>query len=220
MKTLSAFDVIGPRMVGPSSSHTAGAARLAKVASRIAGPDIVDVTFTLFGSFGQTYRGHGTDRALVAGILGLEPDDARLPQAFELAEQCGLAYHFRVSEAETAHPNTVLIQAKNAQGMYTQVKGVSIGGGSVLITDINGVEVELTGEYPTLIVHHMDRPGLIADTTRVLVEDGMNIAYMSVFRKSRGGESFMVIETDQTVPGQTVRRLQHLRKEILDVHVL
>lgn len=220
MKTLSAFDVIGPRMVGPSSSHTAGAARLAKVASRIAGPDIVDATFTLFGSFGQTYRGHGTDRALLAGVMGLEPDDERLPDAFALADERGLTYRFIVSEAETAHPNTVLIQAQNRQGMQTHVMGVSIGGGSVLITNINGVEVELTGEYPTLIVHHMDRPGLIADTTRTLVEDAINIAYMSVFRKNKGGESFMVIETDQTVPRHTVERLQSLRREILGVHVL
>ena len=112
------------------------------------------------------------------------------------------------------------MQVRNRHGVHTQVRGVSIGGGSILITNINGVDVELTGEYPTLIVHHMDRPGLIADTTRALVEDAINIAFMSVFRKNRGGESFMVIETDQTVPRRTVERLKDLRREILGVHVL
>lgn len=199
MNTFGAFDVIGPRMIGPSSSHTAGAARLGKIARRIAGKDVDRVTFVLYGSFMRTYRGHGTDRALVAGMLGLAPDDERLRDAFELAQQRGLHYTFEKDDDPAVHPNTVKIIAHSPTGGESVIIGASTGGGSVLITEINGVAVELTGEYPTLIVQHKDTPGVIAKVTRELGDRDINIAFMRVFRQSRGEQAYMVIETDERV---------------------
>lgn len=199
MKNFSAFDIIGPRMIGPSSSHTAGAARLAKVARRIAGKDIREAVFVLYGSFMRTYKGHGTDKALVAGILGMNPDDERLRDSFALAEQRGLKYRFEKDETKAAHPNTVKVVATSGSGEQSVIVGASTGGGNILITEINGIEVQLTGEYPTLIVSHRDKPGVIADVTRMLGDRSINIAFMRVFRRNRGEEAYMVIETDERV---------------------
>ena len=218
MKTLSAFDILGPIMIGPSSSHTAGAARLAAVAARIAGPDIRSVTFTLFGSFSETYRGHGTDRALLAGILEMAPDDERLPVSYALAEQKGIVFSFVPSDQQVDHPNTVSIDAQNAQGRTTHITGVSLGGGAVEIRDINGVEVSITGEYPTLIVEHLDKPGMIALMSRALSEENINIAFMRVFRKEKGTKAYTVMETDQIVPAHILQRLRDLHDDIAQVY--
>ena len=149
MKTLSAFDIIGPRMMGPSSSHTAGAARLAKIAGRIGGPEVRSVVFTLYGSFAQTYKGHGTDKALVAGILGMEPDDERLPDSFAIARRAGLEIRWILSEETKPHPDTVRIETSNRGGRKSSsVVGESIGGGNLVITNINGVEVEIYRRMP------------------------------------------------------------------------
>ncbi len=218
LKTLSAFDVLGPPMVGPSSSHTAGAARLSAVAARIAGPDIRAVHFTLYGSFAKTYKGHGTDRALLAGILGLTPDDVRLSAAFELANRRGLIYSFTPSESAAGHPNTVTIEAVNAGGRTTRITGSSVGGGSVELTNINGVDVNITGEYPTLVIEHTDKPGMIARMSRALSDSDVNIAFMRVFRHDRGGQAYTVIETDQIVPEAVLRQLRELHGDIQNVH--
>jgi len=218
MKTLSAFDVLGPPMVGPSSSHTAGAARLAAVASRIAGPDIRVVRFTLYGSFAQTYRGHGTDRALLAGILGLMPDDERLPIAYLLADQNGLQYSFTPSNENVDHPNTVTIEALNATGRSTYITGISIGGGAVVLTNINGVDVNITGEYPTLVMEHTDKPGMIALMSKALGEAFINIAFMRVFRHDKGGQAYTVMEIDQIVPEEILHKLRNLHRDIQHVH--
>lgn len=217
MKTLSAFDIIGPRMMGPSSSHTAGAARLAKMAGRIGGPDIVKATFTLYGSFAKTYRGHGTDKALVAGLLGMEPDDERLPDSFAEAERQGLEIHWRLSDEQKPHPNTVLIDTVNRKGGTASIVGQSIGGGNLVITNINGVDVEITGEYPTLIVDHIDEPGVVGCVTRVLGECSINIAFMRVFRKTRGGKAYMVIEMDDTVNVSVLSNVNAAHKAIQEV---
>ncbi len=218
MKTLSAFDVLGPTMVGPSSSHTAGAARLAAVAARIAGPDIREVTFTLFGSFAQTYRGHGTDRALLAGILGMAPDDERLAFAYSLAEQSGLRFSFIPSEQAVDHPNTVSIDALDILGRSTRITGISIGGGAVEITSINGVEVSITGEYPTLVVEHLDKPGMVALIGRALSEASVNIAFMRVFRREKGEKAYTIVETDQSVPQAVLERLRDVHSDIERVY--
>jgi len=217
MKTLSAFDVLGPAMIGPSSSHTAGAARISAVAAIIAGPDIRSVRFTLYGSFAKTFRGHGTDRALLAGMLGLSADDPMLPASFALADRLGIAYEFIASDGNAGHPNTVTIEAINAAGRATRITGVSTGGGSVMLTNINGVDVSITGEYPTLVVEHIDRPGMIANIGQTLGESDINIAFMRVFRRSRGGEAYTVIETDQSVPEQVLHQLRGLC-DIRQVH--
>ena len=216
MKTLSAFDIIGPRMMGPSSSHTAGAARLAKIAGRIGGLEICSVVFTLYGSFAQTYKGHGTDKALVAGILGMEPDDERLPDSFAIAQQAGLAVRWELSGEIKPHPNTVRIETVNRQGKPSSIIGESIGG-NLVITDINGVEVEITGEYPTMIVDHTDEPGVVGSVTRVLGQCSINIAFMRVFRKQRGGKAYMVIETDDQVNAAVLSNVKDAHKAIEQV---
>ena len=220
MKTLSAFDVIGPSMVGPSSSHTAGAARIGAVARRLTGDDPVSAEFTLFGSFAHTYAGHGTDRALVAGLLGLAPDDERLPFSFELAAQQGVSFRFRTSEAPTEHPNTVGIRLTGRTGAVTRITAVSLGGGAIMITQLQGVDVSITGEYPTLMVEHKDQPGMIGEITRLLGDRDINSAFMRVFRHERGGQAFMVIETDHMIPPHIVQDVASLSRGIGGVYII
>ena len=200
MENFSVFDIIGPRMTGPSSSHTAGAVRLGYIARRIIGAEIESVRFTLYGSFAETGRGHGTDKALIAGILGFMPDDLRIRSAYKFARDEGMAVDFVYSDEHVEHPNTVKIEAVDVNGRETEVVGRSIGGGNILITEINGLEVEVTGDYPTLIIQHHDVPGVISDVSRVLAQLNVNIAYMKVFRHGRGDtDAYMIIESDNPV---------------------
>ena len=200
MEDFSVFDIIGPRMTGPSSSHTAGAVRLGYIARRIIGQEITSVHFTLYGSFAETGRGHGTDKALIAGILGCMPDDPRISSAYKLARDDGVQVDFSYSDEPVDHPNTVRIDAEGADGRQTEIVGRSIGGGNILITEINGLAVEVTGDYPTLIIQHHDVPGVISDVSRVLAQLNVNIAYMKVFRHGRGDtDAYMCIESDNPV---------------------
>ena len=211
MESFSVFDIIGPRMTGPSSSHTAGAVRLGYIARRIIGAEIESVVFTLYGSFAETGRGHGTDKALIAGILGFREDDPRISSAYKIARQDGVTVDFIYSDEHTDHPNTVKIEATDVNGRETEVVGRSIGGGNILITRINGLDVEVTGDYPTLIIQHHDVPGVISDVSRVLAQLGVNIAYMKVFRRGRGdSKAYMCIESDNPVTPdmqEIIRRL-------------
>lgn len=220
MKNYSAFDIIGPRMIGPSSSHTAGAARLGKVAKKISGKGIKEVVFILYGSFAKTYRGHGTDRALVAGILGMDPNDENLSKSMEIAEKEGLIYTFVQSDEDVAHPNTARIIMTNEEGKKSEILGSSIGGGNILVTEINGLAVEFTGEYPTIIIHHFDKPGVVADVTHIMDEFGINIAFMKVFRQRKGEDAFMIIETDHVIPQKVLEEIRELRDEIMDVYLI
>lgn len=197
------FDILGPIMVGPSSSHTAGAARLAKVARAIAGGKVKKVTFLLHGSFGKTYKGHGTDRALVAGILGMEPSDIRLRDSLKIAENEGLEVIFKEEDLGDAHPNTVKFLIETEDGRESEIVGSSIGGGSIAIKEVNGNKVKFSGDYPTLIISHMDVPGVISKVTSILYYEGINIAYMKVFRSQKGREATMIFETDAKI-GKTV----------------
>lgn len=199
MENFSVFDIVGPRMTGPSSSHTAGAARIALMARRIINRPITEVRFTLYGSFAETGRGHGTDKALIAGILGLEPDDPRIRDAYELAKEQGILVNIIMSDEPTRHPNTVRIEACDENDRWTEVMGESIGGGNILITEIDRLEVELSGDYPTLIIRHHDEPGVIAEVSHVLAQMRINIAFMRVFRHGRGEDAYMCIETDTEV---------------------
>lgn len=200
MENYSVFDIIGPRMTGPSSSHTAGAVRLGYIARRIVGAEISFVRFTLYGSFAETGRGHGTDKALIAGIMGCKPDDTRISSAYKYAREYGVGIDFVYSDEPAEHPNTVRIEAEDVNGRETSVVGRSVGGGNILITEINGLDVEVTGDYPTLIIQHHDMPGVISDVSRVLAQLNVNIAYMKVFRHGRrNADAFMCIETDNPV---------------------
>lgn len=216
----SVFDIIGPRMIGPSSSHTAGAARLGKVARRISGNDIAKVTFVLYGSFAKTYKGHGTDRALLAGIMDMEPNDPSLGKSLDCAKALGLDYEFVVNDADPPHPNTVKMVITSSSGKRTEVVGCSIGGGNIRVIQINGLDVEFTGEYPTLVIRHIDRPGVIAEVTSLMVQFSINIAFMRVFRQSKGQDAFMIIETDNDISKKVIAEVRTLSEEIQDVYLI
>ncbi|WP_091544332.1 L-serine ammonia-lyase, iron-sulfur-dependent subunit beta [Alkaliphilus peptidifermentans] len=199
MKDYSIFDIVGPNMIGPSSSHTAGACKLGKVAYKLAKGDIKKVVFMLHGSFAKTYRGHGTDKALLGGILGFDADDERIKYSFELAKKEELLFQFEEADLGDVHPNTVKILIEKNDGVKMAIIGSSIGGGNIKIIEIDGVELEFTGEYPTLIVPHRDMPGVIAKTTAILSQYEINIAFMRVYRYNKGNNAFMIIETDSPI---------------------
>ena len=191
------FDVIGPVMVGPSSSHTSGAATIAWMARQIFTGTPVKVTFTLYGSFADTYRGHGTDRALIGGILGYKSDDVRIRSAYQHAKENGLAVEFKIDhETYVSHPNTVDIVMEDESGHGLLIRGESIGGGRVRIRRMNNIEVDFTGEYSTMIVGHLDTTGTVAYITKVLAEHRINVATLKLFREDKGKNAFTVIESD------------------------
>ena len=201
MSFISVFDVIGPNMIGPSSSHTAGACVIAFLAHRMIAPPIVRADFTLYGSFAKTYRGHGTDRALLGGIMGFGTDDIRIRDSFDIAKERGIAFSFTPCMTETdVHPNTVDIRMENSAGDTAEVRGESLGGGKVRISRINGVTVDFTGEYSTVIVVQQDTPGVVAHITRVLSDRGVNIAFMRLYRESKGRTAYTIVESDGRFP--------------------
>ena len=197
-------------MTGPSSSHTAGAVRMAHVARHIAGMQVSRTEFTLYGSFAQTGKGHGTDKALIAGALGMAPDDARIKDAYRIARELGVQVSVEFSELPVEQPNTARIRITDEAGRVTEVVGVSVGGGNILITEINGLAVELSGDYPTLVVQHHDEPGVIAEVSHVLAQLQVNIAFMRVFRHGKGEDAYMTIETDQPVTAEMLNMIRTL----------
>ena len=208
--SVSLFDIIGPVMVGPSSSHTAGAARLGNIARRTCGEDFNRVDFYLHGSFAQTYKGHGTDKALLGGVLGMKASDERIRNSSVIAAQAGLKYSFQSADLGNQHPNTLKIVIHNDDGSSCSIVGSSIGGGKVLVTEINDMAVEFTGQYPTIISQHHDEPGVVANVSFILAAGGINIAFLKVFRQVRDGEASMVIETDQYVNEEILGKLEDL----------
>ncbi|MDN5332370.1 MAG: L-serine dehydratase [Tepidanaerobacteraceae bacterium] len=206
------FDIIGPVMIGPSSSHTAGAVRLGNIARNILSEEPKKARIILFNSFARTGRGHGTDKAVIAGLLGFSPDDERIKTAFDEAEKRGLVYQLLIENIdESLHPNTVTFELEGTT-KKTRVTGCSIGGGRVKITAIDGFDVELSGEYPTIITVHKDRPGIVACVTAHLAQEGINIARMRVSRKKKGEEALMVIETDEKLPGTIKEVLENIKE--------
>ncbi len=203
------FDLIGPIMVGPSSSHTAGAVRIGLVGRRLLGEDPVQAQLLLHGSFAATGRGHGTDRALVAGLLGLAPDDGRIPDSFQLAGEQGLSFCFGTVSLRSAHPNSVQLTLDGKSGRRLRMTAASIGGGRIQVRELDGMPLCFSAEQPTLIVKNEDQPGSVADVSRVLARLGINIATFQVNRNSRGGEAVMVIECDAPISEQTA---EHIRR--------
>lgn len=199
MKTYRLFDVLGPTMIGPSSSHTAGAVKLGRVARALSVTEIKKVEFQLHGSFAMTYKGHGTDRALLAGLMGFATWSEDIKNALEIATDRGIEYDFIPIDLGDVHPNTVRIVVTDDKGAMVSLTGSSIGGGNIQITAINRDQVNFTGDYPTLIVGHTDIRGVIAKVTNALSEGQINIAFMKVFRSSRGRGATMVFETDEPV---------------------
>jgi L-serine dehydratase len=181
---------------------------------------VAKVTFVLYGSFAKTYKGHGTDRALLAGILGMEPNDPNLGRSPEHAKASGLDYNFMINDADPPHPNTVKMVITGSHGKVTEVVGCSIGGGNIKVVQINGLDVEFTGEYPTLVIRHLDKPGVIAEVTSLMGQFNINIAFMRVFRQSKGRDAFMIIETDNDIPRKAISQLRALNGEIQDVYLI
>ena len=210
MKDYAIFDIIGPVMIGPSSSHTAGACRIGYTAQSIIKVPITEVIFTLYGSFAKTYRGHGTDIALLAGFLGIKPDDERLKEAFSIAENRGLNYKFIESNEESNHPNTVLITAKTNRLDVWNILGVSIGGGKMIVTSINDIDVQYTGEFNTLITHHKDHSGMLSKISTLLSEHRINIAFMKLYREEKGKKAIGIIETDENIDPSVLSELMTL----------
>ena len=207
---MNILDVIGPVMIGPSSSHTAGAVRLGGMAKAVFGGVPEWAEMTLYGSFAQTYRGHGTDVALVAGLLGWKTDDANIPQSFQAARQSGMEVHFLPElDSIPAHPNTVRFRLRG-NDRETSLVGVSTGGGQICLTEIDGFSVEATGAFPCLLTVHEDKPGVVALVSGVLSNSGINIAQMRVSRRQKGGIAVMLVETDQPVAFQTLAALEKL----------
>lgn len=220
MKEISIFDVIGPNMIGPSSSHTAGAVRIALMARKLIQKPICEVRFVLYGSFAQTYKGHGTDKALVAGILGMDTEDERIRDAFKYAKEAGLQYSFEPNTEEiTDHPNTVKIIAKDENGDVMSIVGASIGGGNIRIDQINGIDVEFTGEYCTMIIKQQDTPGVVAHITQALSEYNINIAFMRLYREGRGTQAYTIIETDENIDEGVQHKIQE-NPSILKVTII
>lgn len=209
MAFISLFEVIGPNMVGPSSSHTAGAVSMALLARKLFPAEIKKVEFTLYGSFAKTYRGHGTDRALLGGIMGFETDDLRIRDSLSIAKERNLDYHFSIGQdTGEEHPNTADIDMTGVNGERLFVRGVSIGGGKVKIVRLNQIDVDFTGEYSTLIISQTDRPGVVAHITKVLSEREVNIAFMRLFREEKGAKAFTVVESDERIPDEVVEQIR------------
>ena len=209
MRTLGIPDIVGPVMVGPSSSHTAGALRIAAMTRALLDRPPADVTFTLYGSFSRTYRGHGTDRALVAGLLGFAADDLRIRDSFKLAQKAGLSFRFEVDpRTKVRHPNTVDIRVTDVDGDVLEVRGESIGGGAARLVRVDGFEVDLTGEFSALIVYQCDRPGTLGFLATTLGRHDINIGSVLLFRNHRGGDAFNVLEVDNPVPQEVLDEIQ------------
>lgn len=208
MSGMGVFDILGPIMVGPSSSHTAGAARLGKVARAIAGDDVIEVTFLLHGSFGKTYKGHGTDRALVAGIMGMDPSDERLRDSLEIAKEKGIKITFKDEDLGDYHPNTVRFLMKYKNGKESDVIGSSVGGGNIEIVEINGNKVKFTGAYATIITSHRDILGTVAKVTNILYDNKVNIAFLNLGRSQRGKNATMTFEVDSKISNELIEKIK------------
>ena len=207
---MNIFDLIGPVMVGPSSSHTAGAVRIGLVARKLLADEPAEAELLLHGSFADTGRGHGTDRALIAGLLGMEPDDTRIPESFLRAEKAGLRFRFGTVSLPDAHPNSVLLRLRGRHGAERRVVAASIGGGRIEVRRIDDMPLRFNAELPTMIVSNADQPGSVADVSRVLAESGVNIATFQVNRDERGGCAVMVIECDSPLDDALVAKVRAL----------
>jgi len=193
------FDILGPIMVGPSSSHTAGATRIGNMARTLLGDEPVSAKIHLYGSFAKTGNGHGTDKALVGGLLGMRPDNLQLPFSFEEAKKRGFTFTVDEIHLRNAHPNTAVIEVKGKSGKTLTMQAASVGGGRIVVNQLDGIDVSFSGDYNTLVIRNRDENGSVAAVTSILNQCRINVANMSVCRHKRGGDALMVIETDESV---------------------
>lgn len=198
---MNLFDILGPVMVGPSSSHTAGAVRIGRIARRLLGEGTPRrAVITLSGSFAATGRGHGTDRALVAGLLGMQPDDERIARSFFVAADKGMDFRFENANLRGEHPNTARLSLTGRSGRQMSLVASSLGGGRIMVVELDGLRVRFSGDLPTLIVQNRDQPGHVSDVASMLASNGVNIATLQLYRDHPGGNAVMVIEIDKAVP--------------------
>ena len=207
---MNLFDILGPVMVGPSSSHTAGAVRMGRMARALLGQKPAEAQLLLHGSFASTGEGHGTKQALIAGLLGLRPDDPRVPQSFDLAREQGLRFSFGTCSLRDAHPNSALITLSGSDGSRLEVGASSPGGGRIRVFRVDGLDTDFSGELPTLVIHNSDRPGCVSQVTGALAAQGLNVATLQLNRDGRGNRAVMVIECDQPVSDMTAQWLRAL----------
>ena len=205
---MNIFDIMGPVIVGPSSSHTAGAVKIGYISRRLLGEELASAKILLYGSFLTTGKGHGTRKALVAGLLGMKTDDIRIPEALEIAERAGIEVEFGEALLKEAHPNTAQLFLTGVSGRTLEIIGQSLGGSRINIAEIDGIETNFSGDHPTLVVHNQDQPGHVSEVTSMLAHKSVNIATMQLYRASRGGEAVMVIECDQEVPIEGIEWLK------------
>ena len=214
----SILDVMGPVMVGPSSSHTAGTARLGRVAREILDEDPTNVRFFLHPPLASTYRGHGSDFALVGGSIGLNVDDPSIPEALRIAEQMGVNIEFKEEDLGEVHPNTVRIEIEG-KTRSVEIVGSSIGGGVIEVFKINGFQTRFKGDSPTLLLFYRDRPGMISEVTRIIAEEAINIASLYCSRKQRGKDAFMQIDVDSPISDAALHRIVEMH-DVADARYL
>ena len=198
---MNLFDILGPVMVGPSSSHTAGAVRIGWMTQKLLGEQPVEAKILMYGSFAATGKGHGTDRGLVAGLLGMRPDDERIPDSFEIARKMGLSYSFGIANLTSAHPNSVVLEVKGKSGRTLEVQACPLGGVPIRSNRLDWLDVNGS---------NLDQPGHVAEVTSMLAHKSVNIANMSLYRDKRGGSAVMVVEMDQPLPKESLEWLEHL----------
>lgn len=210
---MNVFDIIGPVMIGPSSSHTAGAVRIGRVVNKLCdGHDPVKVAITLSGSFARTGRGHGTDKALLAGIMGFHSYSPEVKDALNIATDRGLDFSFTNEDIRGAHPNTTRIEFVTADGNKGEVLASSIGGGNITVSRVNGMKVDFNGNSNTILVMHLDKPGVIANVTNMMhwQYGDLNISNFSLSRQEKGGEAIMTIETDNLPPETLIEDIKKI----------
>ncbi|MBN2261175.1 MAG: L-serine ammonia-lyase, iron-sulfur-dependent subunit beta [Clostridiales bacterium] len=219
MTNISFTEVLGPIMIGPSSSHTAGAVKLGLIANKINNTSFNKVDIILHGSFAKTYRGHGTDRAIIAGLMGMKPHDIRIKNSIELAKEQNLIINISEDDLGYYHPNTAKIIFYNNDSTVHTVIGSSIGGGSIIISEIDAFKISFTGEYPTLIINHLDRKGIISEITTTLAKNNINVASMNVTRLQKNKEASILIESDSIIPKSVSEELKKI-DDIISIRVI
>ena len=205
---MNLFDIIGPVMVGPSSSHTAGAVKIGRVSKKLLAEPVKDAKIYFHGSFQATGKGHGTDRALIAGLLGLAVDDPRIPESFSLARESGMTFSIEGIDLGDVHPNSVKMNLTGVSGRTIEVVAASVGGGQIQICELDGLSANFSGDCPTLIVNNVDQPGHVTEVATMLAKESINIGTMQIYRTGRGGDAVMVIECDGEIPAESLAWLE------------
>lgn len=219
MGNFSMFDIIGPVMIGPSSSHTAGAARIGKMVYQFVGDDVTAVSFYLHGSFAKTYRGHGTDKALLAGVLGFSESDEKLKSSFEIANSLGIEYAFLEKDLGDVHPNSVLIEITRKDGSKMTVMGSSIGGGNINIIQLNGIDITISGDHPTIVAKHNRGKGIITSMLRVIGEYDYDVLSMSFHKSQTDNEGLIIVELAEHLDPDAIAAVKTVRG-LTDIYLI